>query len=511
MIFDKVRILNKDNSKIERELVEILNQKFIKIMCNDDLITERDILEITIEKENLYIENERITLDELINKYNLVANIFTNEQNDYIKNYSKMVLNRKKYVSSLITKNKYYNNFDKVIGALYFSDEEYYTLEDTKLKQFIFSKTGESFKYVIPNESGLLLRGADTYYYLFANKGKFEHVIFNRFESLYKNYTNYFKNIKKIINENDNKILVLSVLDNIRNYILIIINMYSIRNQIGDETILMEFDNQELMDIIYNTYNQMVLILEQDIFDCEKIIRIIDSVINLNYLNDVKNTNKELYDKMLKSHRECDSFLENYICIKDYYLNNKNEKYYLSALYGGIEIPLIFYYLTKRSSYVYYISLFGIYKERHKSHFDYNDSRFNINKYIKHDVNAFVLCDDNMMTGKTIQYIIDSLCLNDFNVKCLLLINYVALNRIYQVLDNLTLMDLDLIDKYIFGLYYPTKYSKIKFDKNIKGTYLDEFNIFDLSKEYICYYLFKNGIYAEESRINNYRIGGDNR
>ena len=32
--------------------------------------------------------------------------------------------------------------------------------------------------------------------------------------------------------------------------------------------------------------------------------------------------------------------------------------------------------------------------------------------------------------------------------------------------------------------------------------------MFDLSKEYICYYLYKNGIYTANSRINKYKIEG---
>ena len=211
---------------------------------------------------------------------------------------------------------------------------------------------------------------------------------------------------------------------------------------------------------------------------------------------------------MLKSHRECDNFLENYVCIKHFYDKNNKEENYLAALYGAIEFPLIFNYLSNKKSKVLYISLYGIYKDRHKKILNYNDKVFNMKKIVSHKFETCVLCDDNLMTGKTLQYMIDCLALEKIQVDKIFLINYVSLNRIYQIVDNNTLIDLDLIDKYIYGLFYPTKYSKIKQNTNFNDTYLDEFSMFDLSKEYICYYLYKNGIYTANSRINKYKIEG---
>ena len=508
MIYDKMKIISEDNSKVKQKLKKIANKNFVKIVCNDNKTTERQLLEIFVKENKCYVEDIQIEENDIFKKYHFVANIFCDVNNNYSKDYSKFVRKRKNKSELLLKKYEYSKNFDSTIGAIYLSDEDFYAIRNSKLKEFIFSKSGESFNFVIPNETGFLLRGAVTYYYLLSSKGKFEHVTIDRFKELYDNYSNYFKNISEVLRPNDDKVLVMSVLDNIRNYILQIINFYTIMHQKGDETILVEFANKDILDIIYDVYEQMINILEINRFEYKRIINILDRVLELNYLDDIKKVSEKLYDKMLKSHRECDNFLENYVCIRDYYQNNKKEKYYLSSLYGGIEIPLIFYYLTSKKSYVYYISLFGIYKERHKSRFNYNDKRFIINKNIYHKTKHFVLCDDNMMTGKTVQYIIDSLALSNVKVKNIFLINYVALNRIFQVIDNLTLMDLKLIDKYIFGMYYPTKYSKIKFNKNINGTYMDEFNLFDLSKEYICYFLFKNGLYTKESRINNYRIEG---
>ena len=507
MIYDKVKINNIDNSIIYNKVVQKFQDNYIKIIENEICDSERATLIIDIKNENIYIDNKIIDIDEIFKKYRLVANIYDKDEN-FIYNYAKMISKRKIKTENLLSKYKYYNNFDKLIGALYLSDEEYYLFEETRLKEFIFSKVGDSFKYVMPIENGYLLRGANTYYYLLSNKGKNEHVKFINFKELYYNYQEYFEGIIKFLNASDNKILVLSILDNIRNYMLTIINILSISKQEKDETILLEFDDENILDIVYDVYEQMVSILEDDKYNFEKIKVILRNAINIKILTLVNNISENLYDKMLKSHRECDNFLENYVCIKDHYNKSKGEKNYLSALYGGIEIPLIYYYLSSKKTKIYYISLYGIYKERHKKLLNYNDMLFKVKKIVSTDLKTCVLCDDNFMTGRTLQYIIDCLALENIAIKEIFIINYVALNRIYQMIDNISVIDLNLIDRYIFGLFYPTKYSKIKFNTNINNTYLDEFNLFDLSKEYICYFLYKNGLYTQNSRINKYKIEG---
>ena len=508
VIYDKVKLGKTENEKLLKELFNFFNSNFIKIVNKDDKLTEREILNIDVLINGYFVNGKLLSLNELKDTYLFAPNIFTNvSEEDYIKKYSLLIKNKKKLTESLLNKYKYSKNFDEIIGSIYLSDEDYFLLEDSKLKSFIFSKENDKYNYVLPNEFGYILRGANTYYYLLSNKGKFSHAEYENFKELYNNYQVYFKNVLYNLSELDNKVLILSVLDNIRNYLLILINMYSIMNQKCDETLLYEFENQIILALTNNTYELMISILENDSYELDKLKDLIFNTTKINFLNDIKNVKKTFYDKMLKSHRECDNFLENYIVVSEYLKTHKLEKNYVSTLYGGVEIPLIIRALNKNIN-IYYISLFGIYKDRHKTKLSYNDKIFRVNKNIKNDLTSAVLCDDNMMTGKTIQYIIDSLLINDIKINNILLINHVALNRIYQMIDNKTMMDIDLVDKYIFGLYYPTKYSKIKLNTNINNTYLDEFKIFDFSKEYICYYLYKNGLYKEVSRINKYRIEG---
>lgn len=506
-LYDKVKFTS---NQISKELLDELNKRNIKVVKNNLLqseYSERKTLNIHLLNNKIFVNNKELTKDELFDKYRFVSNIYSMNSDDYIFNYSKKVKDRLEKASKKKSSYKYNYNIDNTIGAIYISDEDYYLMEDDDLKRIVFESDDEKYKYVIPNENGYLLRGANTYYYLLSNKGKFSTVESKHFKELYDYYQEYFKSIIKFISKTNNNILILSILDNVRNYLLVLINIETIINQIEDETMLYEYDNNVILDLIYNTYSLIVDIHEKDKINIMKVEELIIKVLKINILNELDNYSK-YYNKMLKSHRECDNFLENYICSKDFYEDNKDERNYISMVYGGIEIPLIYYYLTNKKSKVMYLSLFGIYKDRHKKILDYNAKNFELNKVLKHNISHCVLCDDNTMTCKTLQYAIDTLMLNGIETNKIFLINFVALNRIYQMLDNKSLLDLNLIDKYIFGLYYPTKYSKIKFNTNISNSYLDEFEQFDLSKNYICYYLYKNGIYTKESRINNYRIEG---
>jgi len=522
-IYDSVIIRTTNaNNKIVNELKKEFKDRFIKIykeLKNLDYC-EHDTLIIEIINNKILIEDNEILVKDIFIKYKFVSNIFSIEEdiNKYKKEYAKYIFNKKNQANKIVSKYNFRKNFDFVSGSIYLSDEEYFLLHDTKLKKVIFNNKNNSYEYVIPNENGYILRGSSTYYYLLSNKGKFENVNLKHFEEFVDNYKIYFKKIINAISDikgnKEDCILVLSVLDNIRNYLLVLINALVISNQKEDETLLYELTNSKynvILDDIVIVFEQMINIVNNNLFDTKLIVKIINNILKYKFLDAVKNTDSKFYDKMLKSHRECDCFLENYLTVLNYLNKNKYDSNFLGTLYGGIELPLIAYFLKNKKGIIIYISLFGIYNQRHKCKLNYDEISKKINNKIKIDnVLKCILCDDNMLTGKTIQYILDSLIIQNIEVERILLINHVNMNRIYQIIDNKTLLDLSIIDKYIHGLFFSTKYSKIKFGENRKNSYLDEFNLFDLSKEYICYYIYKNKIFSANSRICNYTIGGKN-
>lgn len=518
-IYDSVVIKTKNTtySKINKVKKEF-KKRFIKIYdsvkYND--YCEHETLLIQIIENKIIVENRETSINDVFKNYRFVSNIFSDigDMNIYQKNYAEYIIKKNKQVEKIISKNKYKKNFDLISGAVFISDEEYYLMKKSKLRDAIFINNNNNYKYVIPNENGYLLRGSNTYYYLLANKGKNEKVSIKHFEEFVNNYKDYFKLINTSLDNNSSNLLILSVLDNIRNYLLVLINALIISKQETDETLIYEITNSEysqLLDNIINVYYLMTSIIYNKKYDISLISNVINKILQYNFLDDIKNIDSKFYDKMLKSHRECDNFLENYLTVLNYMKKEKKDSVFLGVLYGGIELPLIAYYLKNKNIRVVYITLFGIYSQRHKRTLNYEYISKKINNKIKSNKEfKCVLCDDNMLTGKTMQYILDSLIIQNITVDKILLVNHVNMNRIFQIIDNKTLMELSLIDKYIYGLFFSTKYSKIKYGANMKNNYLDEFNLFDLSKEYICYYLYKNKIFSKKSRIYNYTIGGKN-
>ncbi len=342
-IYDSVYVRTNKNIKLFKKLNQVLQKKYIKLVkqnCNNK--SEHSILEISILINGYYIDDNKYTLKQIFDNYIFVPSIHViKEREEYIKEYSKIVVEKKKKANALLKKCKYSKYYDKVIGAIYIPDEEYYLFNNTKLKEYIFTQKNNEYKYVIPNENGYLLRGSMTYYYLLSTKGKNDHVKEKQFEEFQSNYFEYFKGISKVIpnsyNNIENNLLILSLLDNIRNYILVLVNLIVISKQKKDETFLYELNNtnsHNCLNVLYDTYNQMENIIMNDNYDENIIKNIIRKVLSFDLMKIVKNTDSSFYDKMLKSHRECDSFLEIYLLVKEYYKKNKKEKNFVGLLYS---------------------------------------------------------------------------------------------------------------------------------------------------------------------------------
>lgn len=63
-------------------------------------------------------------------------------------------------------------------------------------------------------------------------------------------------------------------------------------------------------------------------------------------------------------------------------------------------------------------------------------------------------------------------------------------------------MDLDLVERDFVGLIMSSPYTKIKEGTNIYNEFLDELGIFTLSGYKFCKYLYKNGVFEENTEIS---------
>ncbi|PGQ90046.1 hypothetical protein COA25_32785, partial [Bacillus cereus] len=76
------------------------------------------------------------------------------------------------------------------------------------------------------------------------------------------------------------------------------------------------------------------------------------------------------------------------------------------------------------------------------------------------------------------------------------------LNRLPQMEFYNSFIDLDLVERYFVGLIMPSPYTKIKEGTNIYNEFLDELGIFTLSGYKFAKYLYKNGVFEENTEIS---------
>ncbi|WP_207648617.1 hypothetical protein, partial [Clostridium sp. N3C] len=79
------------------------------------------------------------------------------------------------------------------------------------------------------------------------------------------------------------------------------------------------------------------------------------------------------------------------------------------------------------------------------------------------------------------------------------------INRIPQMKAYNKAVSVDFLKKSCIGLINHSPYSKIKYETNYYGEYLDELGVFTLTGEFFLRYLFKNGLYGKNSEVD--RVG----
>lgn len=110
-----------------------------------------------------------------------------------------------------------------------------------------------------------------------------------------------------------------------------------------------------------------------------------------------------------------------------------------------------------------------------------------------------VLGDDNILTGKTLQSMINLLFSNDIAINNLAVVRYPSINRVDQMIAENSAVDVSMFFDYIQGLVFSSPYTKIK--SGASGNYLDEMGIFNKDRRRLLEYLYKNGKFKENSEV----------
>lgn len=332
-------------------------------------------------------------------------------------------------------------------------------------------------------------------------------------------FLNDFLKVLPTVNYVDisNRRLLLGILDNVRNISLIMLNTSIVKYS--------ELQNS-IIELSGLTNNEDINKWSKSCGAIEKYIKLLCFTNNIDetFLNDINDTiytilknytadiNKILdnpkstnLDKSFRSYREIDNFIENYIAI--YYAIQKIKETkpdilgrkvnFIGATYGGLELPFIANEILNNEIMMSAIILQSKYKDRNPEEY--------ISKPIKaenfDDLNSTfnILGDDNVLTGKTLQAMINLLFSNNIAVDNIAIVRYPSINRVNQMMAEDSAIDTEKFFNYIQGLVFSSPYTKIK--ENNSGLYLDELGIFNKDRRRLLEYLYKNGIYADKSEV----------
>lgn len=420
--------------------------------------------------------------------------------------------------------------YDSSSGSIKIQMCEWISIPDNNpLKQFWLKQNNMSLCYAMYDNDNILLRGSQIYYYFLSNRYHDEttgddittnKMIYNWLNNNKTFYLDALEAMGKIenLNEVNNMKMILGLIDNIRNYLLILLNEQIVTYNSEKNIIinLEQLDKNALISKIYTILLEADTMMKDISFDKKhqityrNIQNLINKVLSINeefYLSFSNEPVKENYSSCFRAYREIDNFAENFITC---YLTAKkddkiNQKGFCGLCYGGIELPIIMRSIESKIEEVSILkfnkNVTGYSKKQSL------DLRF-FNIFEKGGIELiginkekdYILLDDNLLTGKAMQLALISLYDIGINVDKIMVVRYPGVNRISQMfMPNHGAVDYRHFFEFIQGLYFPSPYSRR--DPYSPHQYEDSLGVFDLNRRKISECLIKNGDYSQNSEI----------
>ena len=463
-------------------------------------------------------------------------------QGEYARAYAKV---EKKMTQGKNNKIIYFNNFinnkfqtvdgitslfDSSSGSIKIPMYEWITIPDNNpLKQLWLTRNDSSLYYSMYDNENILLRGSGIYYYFLSQRIHDENTredITTKemiYEWLNNNMEFFSKSLIAInntsdINDLNNTKMILGLIDNIRNYLLILLNQQIVSNNI-EKNVMANLETLAKDSLMYKLYNNLISTenLMKNIsfnenykinsIDVENLIKNMILITNEFRLKFNKQPDKENYSKDFRAYREIDNFAENFITCyltlqKDSNIFNKG---ICGVCYGGLELPIIMKSIDDRINDVSILkfnkNVTGYAKKQSLElrFFDISKTGgieiFGIDKQ-----KEYIILDDNLLTGKTMQLAITTFYDIGINVDKIVAVRYPGVNRISQMfMPNHGAVDYRHFFNFIEGLYFSSPYSWR--DPYSKNPYEDSLGIFDLNRRKILECLAKNGDYSKKSEV----------
>lgn len=410
--------------------------------------------------------------------------------------------------------------FEPITGGVKILDWEW-ELDQSNYKKMFSITERHSLCYAMDLEDSKLLRGPLVYYYIVCNKAKKGDLKKNQINNYKKNIIGFLKECKNALKnvsgkqcgENLEKKYLLGMVDNIRNILLVLLNIEIGMKRDYRESFLLETGKENSLlpyiQYIKKCYDvfEKLLLKECNIYKVREKLMILICFTICETQNVFSNViNRENTNCFFRLHREADNMYENYVsmkyCIIEYMKKHKSKDLKTiipcGILSGALELPIVFLnFVSKDLSEYTYINLPGDYLERHKV-WKRN------NKEIKDKQGEkVILFDDNVMTGSTIQYAINYINSNTlYEVEECIFLRHPEINRIYQMKSYNKAVNVEFLQDECLGYINHSPYSKIREGTNWGGEFLDEVGVFTLTGEFFLRYLFKNGLFQKESEVD---------
>lgn len=497
-----------------------------------------------IDENNSVLHGIEATLY-LISKAKILPTICLESANkfDYSKNYARMekkiLRGRKAYLqkyNNLVNdifelENGIYDLFDYSSGSVKIPMYEWELInDDNLLKQLFNSRESEKLLYSLRDNDSYLLRGSRIYYYFLANRISINSEDYTSKDNVIEWHCNIIEFIVKSIDavngtnnldELCNKKMILGLLDNVRNYLLIAIN-YQIVSKYGNSNLFINLNSidDNLLGIIYknliitDTMMANICFYKENNIAKDDVIALLQSVLNI-VNNEIfalnMNCIEKDYSKEFRAYREIDNFAENYITILLNKEKNVNANVYgvCGMCYGGIELPIIYKIVDSNLTDVTLLKfnkLVSGYKNKQLvelRNFDISDYG-GIEKVGFFQNSNIIILDDNLLTGKTMQLVLNCMYDMGINVSNISVVRFPSVNRIDQMfMEHHGAVDYRLFFDYVTGLCFPSPYSWR--DENEMDLYADSLGVFDLNRKKIIECLIKNHDYSLNSEVYEYK------
>lgn len=432
-----------------------------------------------------------------------------------------------------------YSIFDKNTGSVKIQMYDLELIDDNNaLKKFWLQESNKCLKYSMFDNDSLLLRGSKTYYHFLSKRSVIYNEKLQKDEDIttsqivldwFSNYKSFFCEAlsairhTKNINENYNKRMILGILDNMRNYLLIGINQ-QLKFNSNEENILINLEKIDDNILLWKMYKLLTVVEIQmknicfnknNILSFDEIVDALNNIVDLineHYCQFLISQPKDNYSKDFRAYREIDNFAENYITVllslEKIKIDEMKDIGIIGLCYGGIELPILFKVADNNildiSILKFNQHVTGYSKKQSMQIRDFDVLKSGGINLIGIDKNKkYILADDNLLTGKTMQLALNIMYDIGINVDSLSIVRYPSINRVSQMfMKNHGAVDYTMFFDFIHGLCFPSPYSWR--DDNDFDLYTDSLGVFDLNRKKIIECLIKNHDYKECSEVYNY-------